>query len=71
MFSDSLFFVFLTSCVISFLVTIVILPWLVNKFLERKIVGIDANKVDKPEIPEMGGISVVVGFLAGIYGHIF
>jgi UDP-N-acetylglucosamine--dolichyl-phosphate N-acetylglucosaminephosphotransferase len=33
---------------------------------ERGFVGIDENKFDKPKIPEMGGLAVVIGFVAGV-----
>lgn len=47
-------------------VTFVIVPWLVPRLKARGIVGRDLNKPDHPEIAEMGGIAVVVGFFAGV-----
>ncbi len=29
-------------------------------------VGVDVHKLERPEVPEMGGIGIVVGFLAGL-----
>jgi UDP-N-acetylglucosamine--dolichyl-phosphate N-acetylglucosaminephosphotransferase len=46
--------------------TFVILPWLIPRLKARGIVGKDLNKPDHPEIAEMGGIAVVVGFFAGV-----
>jgi len=46
--------------------TFVILPWLVPRLKARGIIGKDLNKPNQPEVAEMGGISVVVGFFAGI-----
>ena len=55
----------------SFIVTFSILPWLIEKLTERKILGTDMNKSSKPKIPEMGGISVLIGFVVGVYVQIF
>jgi len=46
--------------------TFVIIPWLIPRLKARGVVGIDLNKPSKPEIAEMGGIAVVVGFFAGV-----
>jgi len=46
--------------------TFVIIPWLIPRLKARGVVGIDHNKPSKPEIAEMGGIAVVVGFFAGV-----
>jgi UDP-N-acetylglucosamine--dolichyl-phosphate N-acetylglucosaminephosphotransferase len=46
--------------------TFVIVPWLVPRLKARGIVGRDLNKSSKPEVAEMGGIAVVVGFFAGV-----
>jgi len=46
--------------------TFVIIPWLVPRLKSRGILGKDLNKPGKPEIAEMGGIAVVVGFFAGV-----
>ncbi|RLE51382.1 MAG: hypothetical protein DRJ20_02240 [Candidatus Methanomethylicota archaeon] len=37
------------------------------KFLKNKgIIGIDVHKPDKPEVPEMGGIGIVLGLFVGV-----
>jgi len=46
--------------------TFVIIPWLIPRLKARGVVGRDFNKPSKPEIAEMGGIAVVVGFFAGV-----
>jgi len=46
--------------------TFIILPWLIPRLKARGIVGKDLNKAGQPEIAEMGGIAVVVGFFAGV-----
>jgi UDP-N-acetylglucosamine--dolichyl-phosphate N-acetylglucosaminephosphotransferase len=41
-------------------------------FLERiGLVGIDIHKLEKPKIPEMGGLSVLIGTLASIFTFIW
>lgn len=46
--------------------TFLVLPWLIPRLKAKGIVGKDLNKPDMPEIAEMGGIAVVVGFFAGV-----
>jgi UDP-N-acetylglucosamine--dolichyl-phosphate N-acetylglucosaminephosphotransferase len=46
--------------------TFLIVPWLIPRLKDRHIVGIDLNKASKPEIAEMGGVAVVVGFFGGV-----
>ena len=46
--------------------TFIFLPWLIPRLKARGIVGKDLNKPGQPEIAEMGGIAVVVGFFAGV-----
>ena len=54
------------SLIASFLTTIITVPWLIRNLAERGLVGIDQNKFEKPKIPEMGGLAVVIGFVAGV-----
>jgi UDP-N-acetylglucosamine--dolichyl-phosphate N-acetylglucosaminephosphotransferase len=54
------------SLIASFLTTIITVPWLIRRLAERGLVGVDENKFDKPKIPEMGGLAVVIGFVAGV-----
>jgi UDP-N-acetylglucosamine--dolichyl-phosphate N-acetylglucosaminephosphotransferase len=46
--------------------TFMIVPWMIPKLKARGIVGRDLNKPGNPEVAEMGGIAVVVGFFAGV-----
>tara|TARA_B100000579_G_scaffold77583_1_gene60148 strand:+ start:4744 stop:5742 length:999 start_codon:yes stop_codon:yes gene_type:complete len=55
----------LLTVIISFGITISILPRLIDKMIKADICGIDVNKIDKPKIPEMGGIAGVLGFTLG------
>jgi len=45
--------------------TLIVIPWLIPRLKARGVVGRDLNKPGKPEVAEMGGIAVVVGFLTG------
>ena len=56
---------------ISFIVTTLTVRWLIVNMKAKGIVGPDMNKESRPLIPEMGGISVVIGFFFGIYIQIF
>jgi UDP-N-acetylglucosamine--dolichyl-phosphate N-acetylglucosaminephosphotransferase len=46
--------------------TYLFVPWLIPRLKAQGIVGRDLNKPDKPEVAEMGGIAVVVGFFVGV-----
>jgi len=51
--------------------TAIILPFLIKRMKKRGLTGKDMNKLSKPEIPELGGIAVWLGFSAGIMISIF
>jgi len=59
-------FTFVAAFLVSLAVTLIIVPWIIPKLKARGIVGKDLNKPGTPEVVEMGGIAVVVGFFAGI-----
>jgi UDP-N-acetylglucosamine--dolichyl-phosphate N-acetylglucosaminephosphotransferase len=63
----SLFFSFF----LAFLVTARVLPFMIARMKQRHITGIDANKIGRPKIAEMGGICVWLGFTTGIIASIF
>jgi len=50
----------------SAITTLILVPRIMKKMKERGITGIDWNKKDKTEIPELGGIAVLFGFPIGI-----
>lgn len=58
--------ILIVALIVSFLTTIITIPWLIKKLTERDLTGVDHNKFHKPKIPEMGGIAVVIGFIAGV-----
>lgn len=66
-----LIFTVLITILASFIVTFLITPQLIQRFKQRKIVGTDMNKFDKPEVAEMGGIGVLFGFSFAIMVAIF
>jgi len=57
-----IFFLIITF-IVGFLITYLIIPYLI-KFMKKKgYVGIDIHKNAKPEIPESGGISMIIGLI--------
>ena len=49
----------------AFIATFVVMPYVISKMKNSKIVGIDVHKLDKPEVAEMGGVGVLVGLVVG------
>lgn len=49
---------------LSFAITFALVPFLIRKFKEKGIVGVDVHKPEKPEIPEMGGVSILISIIA-------
>lgn len=50
----------------SFLICNFLVPRVMRKMKELKITGIDAHKLHKPEIPEMGGVAILISVVLGI-----
>jgi UDP-N-acetylglucosamine--dolichyl-phosphate N-acetylglucosaminephosphotransferase len=63
---EILLYALIVSFIVSLITTIITVPWLINKLAEKGFIGIDKNKLSKPKIPEMGGLAVVIGFVAGV-----
>lgn len=59
-------YAFIVAFSVSLFMTFLLIPWLIPKLQSKGIVGRDLNKPSHPEIAEMGGVSVVIGFFAGI-----
>ncbi|MFA6888203.1 MAG: hypothetical protein WC254_01780, partial [Candidatus Woesearchaeota archaeon] len=51
---------------VSFFITFFIIPYWIKRAKNAKLVGQDVHKIDKPLIPELGGLCVVVGFLVSV-----
>ena len=58
---------FVMPCVIAFIVTIVLTPYMTKKLEKIGIVGIDIHKEDKPRVPEMGGVIILIGMFSSIF----
>lgn len=52
---------------ISFLTTFSVTPVLIPRLRMAGIVGKDMNKPGQPEVPEMGGLGIIIGFGAAIF----
>lgn len=52
---------------IAFLGTFVAMPRILGKLRGAGIVGRDVNKPGRPEVPEMGGVGVFLGFNTGVF----
>ncbi len=46
---------------VAFIVTFVVMPYIIKAMRRRGIVGIDVHKLDKPEVAEMGGLGILLG----------
>src|SRR5256712_8030682 len=57
---------FLASAVASALATLLFVPWLIRNLRGTTLVGKDLNKPDRPMVPEMGGVGVMLGFCVGV-----
>lgn len=55
----------------SFVVTLIILPFFIQRMHLRKIVGKDMNKINTPEVAEMGGTVVLLGFVFSVMLGLF
>ncbi len=51
---------------VSFMVTFISTPWIIPKLRRAKLTGVDMNKKDMPDVPEMGGFGIIFGFSSGI-----
>lgn len=63
-------FLFLICLAIGFLTTLFLLPSWILRVKKAGLVGKDMNKFDKPEVAEVGGVIVLVGFLVGVLAYI-
>ncbi len=60
----------ITTLFISFFITFAIVPFWIRKAHHAKLVGQDLNKVSRPNIPELGGICVISGFLISLLFYV-
>jgi UDP-N-acetylglucosamine--dolichyl-phosphate N-acetylglucosaminephosphotransferase len=55
-------FTFIVSIAVSFMITMALMPHLMDRMRKAGITGVDVNKPDKPVIPEMGGLACLIVF---------
>lgn len=58
------------SLIISFLIALYVLPYWITRARKANLTGQDMHKTDKKQVAEMGGVIVLLGFLAGILSYI-
>ncbi len=63
-------YLLLTSLIVSFLTTYLMMPYWIRAAKKTGLVGKDVNKFDKPAVAEFGGVVIVAGFMAGIITYI-
>ncbi len=51
---------------VAFISTFLLVPWVIPKLRRAGLVGKDVNKPKNPEIPEMGGFTIIFGFCMGV-----
>lgn len=57
----------LIPSVVALIVTFLSTSWIGRLARERGLVGKDVNKPEKPEIPSLGGLGILSGFIAGSF----
>jgi UDP-N-acetylglucosamine--dolichyl-phosphate N-acetylglucosaminephosphotransferase len=57
----------LAGFLVAVVVTFLIMPSIIRTMKKAGMVGPDMNKPNKPEIAEMGGVGVLIGFFSGIF----
>lgn len=57
----------LLSILFSFFITFLFTPKLIIFLKKIKLTGLDVHKKEKPNIAEMGGPAILVGFLSGVF----
>ncbi|MFH1849757.1 MAG: glycosyltransferase 4 family protein [archaeon] len=55
---------------ISFLVTFIVTPVWIRRAKRAGLTGVDVHKLDKPQVAEMGGLPVLMGFLSGVLVYV-
>ena len=60
----------IVPALIGYLTTYIVTVWIIKISKARGFVGKDVNKPDKPEVPLLGGIGIVAGFVAGSFSYL-
>jgi UDP-N-acetylglucosamine--dolichyl-phosphate N-acetylglucosaminephosphotransferase len=61
---------FIPMILLSFLITLLVTPVWIRRARKEKLTGKDMHKRNKVQIPESGGIAVLVGFIIGVFLYI-
>ena len=56
---------------VSFIITLIIIPWVINASIKRGITTVDAHKINRPTIAEPGGLAPLLGFIFTILMIVF
>jgi UDP-N-acetylglucosamine--dolichyl-phosphate N-acetylglucosaminephosphotransferase len=56
-----LIFLAIIGLLVAFIVTFLIMPYVIRSMKRRGIIGVDVHKINKPEIAEMGGLGILFG----------
>ncbi len=48
---------------VSIIITLIIIPWVIDASLKRGITTVDAHKINRPTIAEPGGLAPLLGFI--------
>jgi len=54
------------AAIVAFMVTFLFTRPLIDKFKQVGIMSLDVHKPSRPSIPDMGGVTIVIGFLIGL-----
>jgi UDP-N-acetylglucosamine--dolichyl-phosphate N-acetylglucosaminephosphotransferase len=60
----------ITALLIGFVVTFVSTAFWIRRAKKAKLVGCDVHKKDKPEVPEVGGLCVIAGFVVSLLFYV-
>lgn len=59
-------FKWIAILLVTFISTFLSVPWIIPKLKRARLVGKDVNKPNNPEVPEMGGFTIIFGFTMGV-----
>jgi len=60
-------FFLLIAALIGFIITYLVLPYLIRCMKKKGFVGNDIHKNEKPEVAESGGLAMIIGFIAASF----
>lgn len=59
------------AIIISVIITLILIPWVINSCLKQGITTVDAHKPNNPKIAEAGGLAPLLGFIFTILIIVF